>query len=172
MVEEINTPFTAEDFTLFAKTKDEHIVRGINIGIDMETQSRKFYLSITRNIPQDKRFILKFLANEELDHLKTLIAFKTALQNNDKWIDLTQKQLKKIRKPKLFEGKGSIPLIKATDNDTDILLAAMRAEKRGEQFYKRIGQKVPDQRAQSFFDFLSKFERGHYNLLKSLLPKS
>jgi rubrerythrin len=172
MVENIETPFRAIDFIQFANTKDENIIIGINIGIEIETQSRNFYQSIARNMSQDKRFILKFLANEELEHIKILIAFKTALQNNGKWIDLNQKQLKKIRKPKLYEGKSSIPLIRETDKDTDILLAAMRAEKRGEQFYKRVGKKVKDKRATSFFDFLSKFERGHYTLLKNLLQTS
>jgi rubrerythrin len=170
MEEDQKTPFTADDFTFFANSKDESIVQGINIGIALETQSRQFYQSIARKMSPDSQFILKFLANEELDHLKTLLAFKKALQNNDKWIDLTQKQLNRVRKPKLYEGKGSIPLIDEIDNEVDILLAAMRAEKRGEQFYKRIGQKVKDQRAQSFFNFLSKFERGHYLLLKNLLP--
>ena len=172
MIENSETPFTAEDFKLYARIKDENIVLGINIGIELEIQSRNFYQSITRKMSKDKQFILKFLANEELDHLKTLLAFKTALQNNKKWIDLTQNQLTKIKKPKLYEGKGSIPLIKETDNDTNILLTAMRAEKRGEQFYKRVGIKVKDQRVRSFFDFLSKFERGHYTLLKNLLQRS
>lgn len=169
MVADTETPFSVEDFMVYAQTKDEYIVLGVNLGLDIETQSRLFYQNMSRKLAPDKRFILKFLANEELEHLKTLLMFKTALQKNDNWIDLTPKQLTKIRKPKLYEGKGSIPLIKETDNETDILLAAMRAEKSGEQFYKRVGIKVKDPQAKSFFDLLSKFERSHYTLLKSLL---
>ena len=169
MVTETETPFTVEDFMVYAQTKDEHIVLGVTLGLDIETQSRLFYQNMGRKLAHDKRFILKFLANEELEHLKTLLMFKTALQKNDNWIDLTKKQRSKIRNPNLYEGKGSIPLIKETDNEIDILLAAMRAEKRGEQFYKRVGTKVKDPQATSFFELLSKFERGHYTLLKSLL---
>jgi rubrerythrin len=112
------------------------------------------------------------LANEELDHFKTLLTFKTALQNNGKWLDLTPKQSKRIRMPRLYEGKGSVPLINSQASDLDILVAAMRAEKRTEQFYTRISKKVRDPKTKSFFTFLAKFERGHYNLLKTLLETS
>ncbi len=161
--------FTPEDFAAFAKTRDETIVLGINIGLEIEGRSRSFYQNILRKMPPETTFILKFLANEELDHVKTLLTFKTALQNNDKWIELRPKQARRIRIPRLYEGKGGVPFIEVDASARDIILASMRAEKRTEQFYKRVEKKVRDPKAQAFFNFLAKFERGHYTLLKGML---
>lgn len=169
MTEYIETPFTPDEFTEFAKTRNEYIVLGVNIGIEIEVRSRAFYQSVIKKLPPGKKLVLKFLANEELDHLKTLIAFKTALEKNGKWIELSKNQLLKIRPPKLYVGKGSAPFIKEAASDSEIILAAMKAEKRSEQFYNRIGKKVKDLNAKSFFGILAKFERSHYNLLKGLL---
>ena len=169
MSEAVGNAFTPEDFSAFAKTRDEVIVLGINIGLEIEGRSRSFYQSILKNLPLVTTFILKFLANEELDHIKTLLTFKTALQNNDRWIELNPKQASRIRIPHLYEGKGGVPFIEAHASARDIVLASMRAEKRTEQFYKRVEKKVRDSKAKAFFDFLAKFERGHYALLKGVL---
>ena len=169
MSEYAEIQFNIEDFEEFTKTRDENIVLGINIGMEIEVKSRNFYQSMVRKLPSDKKFILKLLANEELDHIKTLLTFKTALQKNDKWIELRPKQQRRIRIPRLYGGKGSVPFIAEDASDLDIILAAMKAEKRTEQFYKRIEKKVRAVKAKSLFNFMAKFERGHYNLLKNVL---
>lgn len=71
--------------------------------------------------------------------------------------------------PKLYEGKGSVPFIEENASDTDVILSAMRAEKRTEEFYKRIEEKVRHLKAKTFFNLLTKFERKHYDLLKGVL---
>jgi rubrerythrin len=169
MSEAIGIAFTPEDFAAFAKTRDETIVLGINIGLEIEGRSRSFYQSILRKMPPETTFLLKFLANEELDHVKTLLTFKTALQNNGRWIELSPKQARRIRIPRLYEGKGGVPFIETDASARDIVLASMRAEKRTEQFYKRVEKKVRDPKAKAFFNFLATFERGHYTLLKGVL---
>jgi rubrerythrin len=169
MSDEVGLAFTPDDFKEFATTQDETIVLGITIGLELEGQSRSFYQSLLRKLPPDTAFILKLLANEELDHLKTLLAFKTALQKNDRWMNLNPQQARRIRRPRLYEGKGGVPFIEADASAQDIVLASMRAEKRTEQFYKRVAQKARDPRAKAFFAVLANFERGHYALLKGVL---
>jgi erythrin-vacuolar iron transport family protein len=120
-------------------------------------------------LPPDRKIMLKFLANEELEHLKTLTAFKTTLQKNGRWIELNQKQLKRVRMPKLYVGKDSRPFIDESGTDQEILLEAMKAEKRSEEFYKRIRETVRDAKVQRLFEFLGRFERGHYELLRKML---
>lgn len=95
MPENIENPFTPEDFDEFSKQRDENIVLGINIGMEIEVRSRNFYQSFEKKMPTDKKLLLRFLANEELDHLQTLVVFKSALQKNDCWIELSEKQLGK-----------------------------------------------------------------------------
>jgi len=172
MPENVETPFTPEDFDEFSRRRDENIVLGINIGMEIEVRSRNFYQSVEKKLPTDKKILLKFLANEELDHLQTLIAFRSALQKNDSWIQLNEKQLRKIKTPKLYEGKGSVPFIEKNASDTDIILSAMRAEKRTEEFYKRIEEKVRYLKAKMFFDLLARFERKHYDLLTTVLTST
>lgn len=169
MNNEASTPLTPDDFAAFTQTKDPNVVLGLTLGMEIETRSRSYYQSVTQKMPTDKRLILKFLANEELDHYKTLLAFKTALQQQNSWIDLTPQQRRRFRLPRLYMGKRSPPFIPDDATDTDIILAAMNAEKRAEQFYLRVGAKVKEAKAQVFFKALARFERGHYNVLKGLL---
>jgi rubrerythrin len=163
------TPFTSNDFTAFTQTTDPNIVLGLTLGMEIEIRSRSYYQSVAQNVSTDKRLILKFLANEELDHYKTLRAFQTALQQQNSWIELSPQQRRRFRLPRLYMGKRSPPFIPSDATETDIILAAMNAEKRAEQFYLRVGAKVKDAKAQLFFKALARFERGHYNVLKDLL---
>ncbi len=169
MSDDVGLAFTPEDFSEFTNTRDESIVHGITIGLDLEARSRSFYQGLLKKLPPDTAVILKLLANEELDHLKTLLAFQTALQKKNRWMTLTPQQARRIRAPRLYEGKGGVPFIEADASAQDIVLAGMRAEKRTEQFYRRVEQKVRDPKAKAFFAFLARFERGHYALLKGML---
>jgi rubrerythrin len=169
MTDDVGLAFTPDDFTEFATTQDETIVLGITIGLELEGRSRSFYQSLLRKLPPNTAFSLKLLANEELDHLKTLLAFKTALQQNGRWMTLNPQQAQRIRLPRLYEGKGGVPFIEADASTRDIALASMRAEKRTEQFDKRVAQKARDPQAKAFFAVLANFERGHYALLKGML---
>ena len=169
MENESPSPLTSEDFATFAVMTDPNVVLGLTLGMEIETRSRSYYQSVAQEMTIDKRLILKFLANEELDHYKTLRAFQSALQQQNKWIELTPQQRRRFRLPRLYLGKRSPPFIPKDATETDIILAAMHAEKRAEQFYLRVGAKVKDAKAQLFFKALARFERGHYNVLKGLL---
>lgn len=169
---DIEIPFDQEDFEVFSKTKDESIVLGINIGMDIETRSRNFYQSVMRKISPDRRIMLTFLANEELNHPKTLLSLKLALQKNNAWLELNEKQQSRITMPRIYEGKGGVPFIAEDANDDEIILAATRAEKRTEEFYDRIGEKVKNPKAKAFFNILARFERSHYSILRNMLKAS
>ncbi len=160
---------TPDDFAPFTHVVDPNIVLGLTLGMEVETRSRSYYQSAAQKLPEDKRLILKFLANEELDHYKTLLAFKTALQQQNSWIELNPQQRRRFRLPRLFVGKRSPPYFPDDASDADIILASMTAEKKAEQFYLRVGAKVKEAKAQLFFKALARFERGHYTVLKGLL---
>lgn len=169
MENDFPSPLTSDDFANFTAITDPNIVLGLTLGMEIETRSRSYYQSVAQAMPTDKSLILKFLANEELDHYKTLRAFQKALQQQNKWIELTPQQRRRFRLPRLYMGKRSPPFIVKDATETDIILAAMNAEKRAEQFYLRVGAKVKDTNAQLFFKALARFERGHYHVLKGLL---
>jgi rubrerythrin len=169
MYNDATTPFTPNDFADLTRTVDPNVVLGLTLGMEIETRSRSYYQSVAQKMSTDKRLILKFLANEELDHYKTLLTFKTALQQQSSWIELNPQQRRRFRLPRLYMGKRSPPFIPDDAAETDIILAAMNAEKRAEQFYLRVGAKVKEAKTQVFFKALARFERGHYNVLKGLL---
>jgi len=56
-----------------------------------------------------------------------------------------------------------------TLGDAGILLAAMRHERKSEDFYSELEKRAADDTQKSFFKMLAKFERIHYELIDSYL---
>lgn len=160
-------------FTLFdeyLQSKDLNIVRGLTIAIELEVKSRNYYLSKFNEMENlNGKTLLRFLADEELAHLRILERVKRNLEANKKWIDLKKIDAKEMGKPRLFEGMLTEPIIKVTSSDEDLLLAAMSAERKSEEYYARMAGKVSDEKGKGFFQTLAKFERRHYELIRALL---
>jgi rubrerythrin len=56
-----------------------------------------------------------------------------------------------------------------TLGDAGILLAAMRHERKSEDFYMEVAKRAVDDSQRSFFEMLARYERGHYELIDSYL---
>lgn len=157
-------------FDEYLKSKDLNIVRGLNIAIELEIKSRNYYQ--TKSIEMKNlngKIILDFLANEELSHLKALERVKRNLEASNKWIEIKGISPREMGKPRLFEGKQTEPRIKGTSSDRDILLAAMSAERKSEEYYRRMSEKIKDVKGKGFFETLAKFERRHYETIREFL---
>lgn len=157
-------------FDKYLKSKDLNIVRGLTVAIELEMKSRSYYQAKSNEMNNlNGKTLLHFLANEELSHLKMLEHVKRRLEAGDKWLALSEIKPREMGKPRLFEGKQTEPRIKATSTDKDILLAAMSAERKSEEYYSRMSEKIKDTKGKSFFQSLARFERTHYETLKELL---
>lgn len=157
-------------FDEYLKSKDLNIVRGLNIAIELEMKSRNYYQAKSDEMKNlNGKMLLKFLANEELSHLKVLEHVKRKLETGNKWIEIKEISPREMGKPRLFEGKQTEPRIEATSSDKDTLLAAMSAERKSEEYYRRMSEKIKDVKGKDFFQTLAKFERTHYETIRELL---
>jgi rubrerythrin len=60
---------------------------------------------------------------------------------------------------------------KITLGDAGILLAALRHERKSEDFYSELANRVEDQDQKMFFRMLARYERGHYEVIDSYLDE-
>ena len=165
-----NLEDTFRMFDEYLKSKDLNIVRGLTIAIELEMKSRNYYQTKSNEMKNlNGKILLSFLANEELSHLKMLERVKRNLEASNKWIEIEEITPREMGKPRLFEGKQTEPKIKATSSDKDILLAAMSAERKSEEYYHRMSQKIKDVKGKDLFQTLAKFERTHYKTIRELL---
>lgn len=157
-------------FDEYLKSKDLNIVRGLTIAIELEMKSRQYYQSKMNEIKnQTGRSLLSFLANEELAHLKILEDVKQKMEGNKKWIEIKEINPREIPKPRLFDGKQTEPRIEFASNDRDILLAAMNAERKSEEYYARMSSRTKDLKGKGFFETLARFEKDHYDTIRGFL---
>ena len=146
---------------------NENIIKGITIGIELETKGGNFYLAAYKQFNQE---LFHFLAEEELEHLKALERVQEIIENNKQWIEVREVQLKLFGRPKLFQGEQTEPRITSKSSYMDSVLAALSVERKSEDFYKSMTDKVKDEDAKTFFTALSGFERQHFETLHALLP--
>lgn len=170
---EVKIRVIEETFSMFdeyLRSKDLNIVRGLTIAIELEIKSRNYYQakSIEIKSPAEK-MLLQFLANEELMHLKVLENVKRNLEKNNRWIDIKEISPGEMGKPHLYEGKWTEPRIEIDPTDEDILLAALSAERKSEEYYHRMSDKVKDKKGKNFFETLARFEKTHYETIKEFL---
>ena len=136
------------------------ISKGIALAISIEKKAKRFYLSAEKKSPHLAP-ILSFLAREEGLHLRMIQDLKESLKTRKLWImPASVKEQSSVAK--MYKGMIS-------ENETDILLAAAKAEKIAMDCYTGIAEKIGDSHGKKFFSALAKFEHGHYNLISSLL---
>ena len=141
------------------------IEEAIAIAIEREREARKFYLynSTLMENPKFKE-LYEYLASEELKHLGCLEKYRDT------------KELPEVS-TKVHSGQSFTPefnpaLTKGgeiTLGDTGILLAAMRHERKSEDFYSELAKRVEGNAQRNFFEVLSRYERSHYELIDSYL---
>ena len=141
------------------------IEEAIAIAIEREREARKFYLynSTLMENPKFKE-LYEYLASEELKHLGCLEKYRDT------------KELPVVS-TKVYSGQSFTPefnpaLTKGSEitlGDTGILLAAMRHERKSEDFYSELAKRVEDNAQRNFFKMLSRYERSHYELIDSYL---
>jgi rubrerythrin len=157
-------------FDQYLKLENLDIIKALNIGVELEMKSRAFYKDKSNEVKnQSGKIILNFLATEELTHLKALQDVKKNLETNNKWMKIEEDDLRTLPIPRLFEGKQTEPKIVTSSSDKDIMSSAMDAEKKSQEFYLRMSEKIEDERGKGFFQTLAKFEKTHYEMILEII---
>lgn len=134
-------------------SQDEILSMAVKSEIDAAETYSKLNDQVKNQLLKKK---LNFLLFEEKKHRSILERL------------FTQKFPKK--KPKIPE-KSFLPKIKVNiDKNTtmlDIFNAAFQAEKKAEEFYSEISQKMEEEHSQKILQYLSRVERSHSYMIKS-----
>ena len=135
------------------------IEEAVEMAISLEDQGCAFYTEKagkTTEVAIQEMF--EYLADEEIKHAEYLHNF---LKENN--MTVTVSETPNFTKT-LSEEFSSEKM-----DEVGILLAALRFERKSEDFYAELAKRSDDQDQKAFFEKLSVVERGHYEIIDGLL---
>lgn len=134
----------------------------LEMAISMEEQGKEFYLEKASTIKSVETIgLYNYLAGEEGKHADYLRQYK-----KDKTVpDVNLKASD-------FKTSFSMEFIDDRLGEIGVLLAALRLERKSEYFYTELSKRADNEKQRDFFDKLTSFERGHYELIDGFLGES
>jgi rubrerythrin len=141
------------------------IEEAIALALDREKEAREFYLHKATLMDNLKfKELYEYLADEEARHITYLEVYRD------------KKELPVVS-TKVSSGQSFTPEFNTartksgeiTLGDAGILLAAMRHERKSEDFYSELAKKAGDDTQRNFFEMLARYERGHYEFIDGYL---
>jgi len=143
------------------------IEEAVALAIEREKEARDFYLSKAALMDNPKfKELYEHLANEEVKHLGYLEGYRDKRELPVISMEIPSGQS--------FTPEFDIGRIKGgeiTLGDAGILVAALRHERKSEDFYSEVAKKVEDESLRKFFEMLAGYERGHYELIDNFLEE-
>ncbi|MEA1985091.1 MAG: ferritin family protein [Euryarchaeota archaeon] len=135
------------------------IDEAVKLAISLEDQGRDFYLEnagSTKNPGAHEMY--QYLADEEKKHTEYLEKF---LKDGDTTVEMTGSPD--------FRGSFSVEFAGDRLEEVGVMLAALRFERKSEYFYQELAKRATDTRQREFFENIADFERGHYEIIDSML---
>lgn len=141
------------------------VEEAIALAVEREKEARDFYLqkAVLMENPKFKR-LYEYLAGEEVKHLGYLEEYR---DKKELPAVSTESPSGQSFSPEFDPARTKVGEI--TLGDAGILLAAMRHERKSEDFYSELAKRAEDESQRNFFQMLSVYERGHYELIDSYL---
>jgi len=143
------------------------IEEAVALAIEREIEARDFYFSKAALMDKPKfKELYEYLANEEVKHLGYLERYR---DQNELPVTSTE-----IPSGQSFTPEFDIGRIKGgeiTLGDAGILVAALRHERKSEDFYLEVAKRVDDESLKNFFEMLAGYERSHYELIDQFLEE-
>ncbi|MDR7665070.1 ferritin family protein [Methanosarcina sp. Z-7115] len=141
------------------------VEEAVALAIEREKEARDFYLNKSTLMDNPKlKELYEHLAHEEVEHLGYLERYRD------------QKELPvistEIPSGQSFTPEFDIARTKGgeiTLGDAGILVAALRHERKSEDFYLEMAKRAEDETQKKFFEMLARYERGHYEMIDSYL---
>lgn len=143
------------------------IEEAVALAIERETEARDFYSSKAALMDKTQfKELYEYLANEEVKHLGYLERYR---DQNELPATSTEIPSGQSFTPEFDMGRikgGEITL-----GDAGILVAALRHERKSEDFYLEVAKRVDDESLKNFFEMLADYERSHYELIDQFLEE-
>jgi erythrin-vacuolar iron transport family protein len=141
------------------------IEEAVALAIEREKEARDFYLEKSAEMENLKfKELYEYLANEEVKHLRYLEEYRDKKELPEITTEVPSGQ---SFTPEFDRGRtkgGEVTL-----GDAGILVAALRHERKSEDFYSELANKVEEEDQKMFFRMLARYERGHYEVIDSYL---
>jgi rubrerythrin len=148
-------------------------LEAIRLAIINEIKVRKFYLEHAEQMESDlgkKTFI--FLADEELKHQEMIKDFsKAVMQKEAPDVDVGPEDEAVLRAKEFFSMsvKEAAEKAKATKKEVHVYELGLEMEMKGYNFYKKSAGEATHPNVRRLFEFLTKEEEAHYQLLEKAL---
>lgn len=141
------------------------IEEAIALALEREKEARDFYLNKATLMENPKfKELYEQLADEEKRHIGYLENYRDKKELPVVSTDVHSGQ---SFTPEFDPARTKGGII--TLGDDGILLAAMRHERKSEDFYSEVAKRAVDDAQRNFFEMLAGYERGHYELIESYL---
>lgn len=141
------------------------IEEAIALAIEREIEARDFYIRQAARMENPKfKELYEQLAGEEVKHRSYLEEYRDKKELPTISTEVPSGQ---SFSPEFDPARTKVGEI--TLGDAGILLAAMRHERKSEDFYSELAKRAEDENQRSFFEMLSRYERSHYELIDSYL---
>ncbi len=141
------------------------IEEAIALAIEREKEAKNFYLQQAALMENPKfKELYEELAAEEAKHLGYLEVYR-----DKKELPAISSEVPSGQSfsPEFDTSRTKVGEI--TLGDAGILLAAMRHERKSEDFYSELAKRAEDETQRNFFEMLSRYERSHYEIIDSYL---
>ena len=137
------------------------IEEAVALAIEREIEARDFYMQ-QADLMENPKFkeLYKHLAEEEVMHIGYLEGYR-----DKKELPTLSTEVPSGQSFSPEFDTARIKGVEITPGDTGILLAAMRHERKSEDFYSEMAKRVEDETQKKFFEMLSRYERGHYEMI-------
>ncbi len=149
----------------------EKVLAVLKKGSELESFGIKFYSEAAGEVTDPKgRQTLKYLANEEREHLKFIKQLRTSFENRgDEKVNSIIKVWAEKPHQKVFPDiEEYLEDVKAVSGDQKILEEAEEIEKRSIEFYTSAMDGVKDESHKDRFNILIKEEVGHLALVQQM----
>ncbi len=141
------------------------IEEALALAIKREIEARDFYMQQAALMENPKfKELYEYLAGEEVKHLGYLEEYRDKKELPAFIMEGASGQSFSPEFDPARTKMGEITL-----GDAGILLAAMRHERKSEDYYSELAKRAEDEDLRNFFHTLSGYERSHYELIDSYL---
>jgi len=143
------------------------IEEAVALAIEREKEARAFYLEKSTEMENPKfKELYEYLANEEVKHLRYLEEYR---DKKELPVITTEIPSGQSFTPEFDPARTKVGEI--TLGDAGILLAALRHERKSEDFYSELANIIEEEDQKMFFRMLARYERGHYEVIDSYLDE-
>lgn len=149
----------------------QRVLEALNSGLELESAGLKFYSKALEEVSDPRgRQTLRYLADEEKEHLKFIKTLKSSCEKNkEPGVKGIVKARKIAQESKVFpQLEKFVEAVKSERGDKRILEEAEGIEKRSITFYKDMAKEIKNKDYKEVFNLLIREEESHLMLVRQM----